>query len=66
MELNYQMVKNNQKINGFIRATEKYIIELGYTDHGFRHLTIVADRAKKLARELGLTAKEQELAAVAG
>lgn len=66
MELNYQLVKNSQQINGFIRATEKYISELGFTDHGFRHLTIVADRAKKLARELGLTSKEQELAAVAG
>jgi hypothetical protein len=66
MELNYQLVKNNQQITGFIRATEKYISELGFTDHGLRHLTIVADRAKKLARELGLTPKEQELAAVAG
>lgn len=66
MELTYQLVKNNDHINGFIRATEKYITELGFTDHGFRHLTIVADRAKKLARELGLTSQEQELAAVSG
>jgi hypothetical protein len=66
MELTYQSIKQNQKINDFIRATEKYLDQLGFTDHGFRHLTIVADRAKKLARQLGLTTQEQELAAIAG
>ncbi|HNQ45299.1 MAG TPA: HD domain-containing protein [bacterium] len=66
MDLTYQLVKNDQQINSFIKATEKYLERLGFTDHGFRHLTIVADRSKKLARQLGLTPKEQELAAVAG
>lgn len=66
MKLDYQLVKNNQQINSFIKATERYLDDLGFTDHGFRHVTIVADRAKKLARELGLSATDQELAAVAG
>jgi hypothetical protein len=66
MDLTYQLVKNNSQINGFIRATERYLSELGFTDHGFRHLTIVADRARKLARELNLSTQEQELAAIAG
>jgi len=66
MDLTYQLVKNDPQINGFIRATERYLSELGFTDHGFRHLTIVADRARKLARELNLSTQEQELAAIAG
>ena len=66
MQLTYQAVKDNPQIDGFIKATEKYIIELGYTDHGYRHLNIVVNRAQELARELGLSTKDQELVAVAG
>jgi len=66
MELTYQTIEDNQQINGFIKATERYLEDLGFTDHGFRHVNIVADRSKKLAKELGLTNREQELAAISG
>ncbi len=66
MQLYLDEVKKNSKINNFISQTEKYLDAMGYTDHGFRHVNIVADRAKSLAHKIGLNAREQELAAVAG
>ncbi len=66
MDLTYKSIKENQQINGFIKATERYLEDLGFTDHGFRHVNIVADRSKKIAKELGLSIREQELAAIAG
>ncbi len=59
-------VKNNQKIKEFIRQTEKYLDSLGFTDHGQRHINIVSDRTRKLARNLNLSKKDEELASIAG
>ena len=64
MKLTLDLVKKNPAINVFIKQTEKYLDALGYTDHGFRHVNIVSDRALSLAKQIGLSAKEQELSAV--
>lgn len=66
MRLTLKEVKKNPQINEFIRLTNEYFGELGYTDHGFRHVNIVADRAKSLALKLDLSKDEQELAGIAG
>lgn len=66
MKLTLAKVKNNRKIQSFIRQTEKYMDALGFTDHGYRHLKITTDRAKYLAQSVGLPLKEQELAMIAG
>jgi len=59
-------VKKNPKIIEFIVKTEEYLAGLSYTDHGLRHSKLVADRARTIAKEVGLSKKEQELAAIAG
>ncbi|SRR6056297_801638 len=66
MKFTLDYVKNNPHINEFIKQTDKYINHLGYTDHGFRHVNIVADRSRSMARKLGLNKQQQELAAIAG
>ncbi len=66
MQLTLERVKNNSKIQGFIKQTEHYLDALGFTDHGPRHVGIVSDRAKALGEAVGLSKKEQELAAIAG
>jgi len=66
MKLNLATVKKNKSIASFINQTEKYLDALSYTDHGERHVNIVADRARALAKKVGLTTREQELSAVAG
>lgn len=64
--LTFKEVKNNQQISEFIKRSGEYLKDLGYTDHGFRHVTIVADRAAKIARDLKFSAHDQESTRIAG
>ena len=59
-------VKKHPQILEFIKQTEITLVELSYTDHGLRHSNLVADRARTIAKEIGLSKKEGELAAIAG
>lgn len=59
-------VKKNTQILEFIKSTEKILVDLSYTDHGLRHSKIVAERARTIAKEIGLSQKEEESAAIAG
>ncbi|MBZ9577710.1 HD domain-containing protein [Patescibacteria group bacterium] len=59
-------VKKNPQILEFIKGTENVLAALSYTDHGFRHADLVADRARTIAKEIGLSGEEGELAAIAG
>jgi hypothetical protein len=66
MKITLDLVKQDWKIKDFILQTEKYLNGLGFTDHGLRHVNIVADRARSIARKIGLNMQKQELAAIAG
>jgi metal-dependent HD superfamily phosphatase/phosphodiesterase len=66
MELTLKQVRDDAHINSFINQTDTYLKNLGYTDHGRRHLDIVSDRSRMLARKFALSSKDQELAAIAG
>jgi len=59
-------VKKNPQILEFIKGTENVLAALSYTDHGFRHADLVADRARTIAKEIGLSVREEEMAAIAG
>ncbi len=64
--LTYSKVKSNPKILTYIHQTELALTAIGYTKHGLGHATLVADRARTIARMAGLTKREQELSAIAG
>ena len=66
MKLTFDNVKNNPKIEGFIKQTESYLDALGYTDHGHRHVNIVADRCRVLAKKIGLSDHIADLSAISG
>ena len=59
-------IKNNPQITEFVNQTKVVLSALGFTDHGIRHSNIVADRARSIACDMGLTKKEQELSAIGG
>ncbi len=59
-------VKANPYITEFIQQTEKVLASLSYTDHGFRHADLVAKRARRIAQEIGLNKKDEEMASIAG
>lgn len=50
----------------FVNQTEESMTALSYTNHGLRHVNLVADRAMEIAKAIGLSQREGELAAIAG
>lgn len=59
-------IKSNSLIMEFIRESEISLKAISYTEHGLRHATLVSDRARNIAQEIGLSHREVELAAIAG
>ncbi|MCX6738132.1 MAG: HD domain-containing protein [Candidatus Parcubacteria bacterium] len=58
-------VKANLQIDEYIKRSTKFLELYHYTDHGMDHCSLVAERARYLAKEIGLSEKEQELASIA-
>ncbi len=59
-------VLHNQKAALYIELSDEYLRQLGYTEHGLRHVKIVASSAYNILKKLGFGEKETELAALAG
>lgn len=63
--LSLEEVKKHPGVIHSIKKSDDYLKFLGFTDHGPRHLNIVSERARSLAKNLNLNEREQELAAIA-
>ena len=61
-----QEIKQNESIKALVRAGNRYLETLGYTDHGPRHLGYVSRTASGILKSLGYSEREVELAAIAG
>ena len=61
-----QEIKQNESIKALVRARNRYLETLGYTDHGPRHLGYVSRTASGILKSLGYSEREVELAAIAG
>ena len=59
-------VRRNPKVRTFIEAANTQMNALGYTEHGFRHASIVAETAHSIIASMGQGPRQAELAAVAG
>ena len=59
-------IKNNHQVLEFIRQTEIRMRVLKYSEHGLRHSGLVSERAKTIAKAIGLSEREQEMCAIAG
>lgn len=64
--LTFKDVKNHAQILEFIRQTQVSLNAQGYNEHGLRHANLVAQRARRLAKEINLSERQQQLAAIAG
>lgn len=64
--LTLQDVKQNEDIKAMIRAGNRYLESMGFTDHGPRHVGYVSRTASGILRSLGYSPREVELAAIAG
>lgn len=59
-------VKNNLEVQELIKAAQKQLNELGYTEHSTRHVNIVSNRAGKILETLEYPKERIELAKIAG
>ena len=64
--LSLSQVKSNPFVQEYLYQTELALKALGYTEHGKRHAEVVSGRARFIAKAIGMSEKEQELAAIAG
>ena len=59
------IVKNYPLVKEFIEASNNYLGTMGYTEHGFRHASLVANIARNVLTYLHFTGTLPELAAIA-
>ena len=61
----FEEIKNNEAINTYIRKADQTLSELGFTEHSFAHVGIVATNASYIMETLGYSEREVELVKIA-
>ena len=64
--LTFEDVKNNATIRTYIQRADESLIALGYTEHSFAHVTLVAETAGYILETLGYPARTGEVVKIAG
>lgn len=64
--MNYEQIKENEEINTYIKQADLTLSALGYTEHSFAHVTLVAEKAGYILETLGYPERTVELAKIAG
>lgn len=65
-EVTFATVKNDEEVHTFIVAAQEMLEAIGFTEHGLRHVGVVANRAMQLMEQLGLPPRQRELVGIAG
>ncbi|MGN1029716.1 MAG: HD domain-containing protein [Clostridia bacterium] len=66
MSITLEDIKRNEEVEQLILAAQQQLDVLGYTEHGHRHIGIVAQRAGEILRTLGYDDDRVRLAEIAG
>lgn len=61
-----QDIKKSEEVKTFLLIAEKQMEILGYTEHSFRHVTLVSETAGRILEQLGHPEREVELVKIAG
>jgi metal-dependent HD superfamily phosphatase/phosphodiesterase len=59
-------VQADERLSQFIASADRVMDAMGFTEHGFRHATLVANIAYQVTKRLGFSEREATLACVAG
>jgi metal-dependent HD superfamily phosphatase/phosphodiesterase len=62
----YKDVKNNEQIKTYISKADEALGALGFTEHSFSHVGLVAERARYILSTLGYPEHQIELVQIAG
>ena len=64
--ITFQDIKNNPAVKAYINRADESLAELGFTEHSFAHVTLVAKGAGDILTTLGYPERDAELARIAG
>lgn len=64
--MTYEEIRNNEVIKTYIKQADESLSALGFTEHGFAHVTLVAEMAGYILKTLGYPERTVELAKIAG
>lgn len=64
--ITFEQIRNNETIKTYIRKADASLQELGYTEHSFAHVCMVAETARYILQTMGYPQREIELAQIAG
>jgi len=59
-------VKRDREVEAYLTKANEYTGAIGYTEHGFRHATLVSNIAANILRRLDQDERQVQLAAIAG
>lgn len=59
-------VIKDEEVEPFVKASQKQLNALGYTEHSYRHIGIVSKRTGEILQKLGYDEKTVELGKIAG
>ena len=63
--MTYEQIKNNKDINTYIKKADESLLALGFTEHSFAHVGMVAENAGYILETMGFDERTVELAKIA-
>ena len=64
--MTFEDIKKDKAVNTYIRQADAALAALGFTDHSFSHVTLVAEKAGYILETMGYPALIVDLAKIAG
>ena len=64
--MTYEEIRNNEVIKTYIKQADESLSALGFTEHGFAHVTLVAEMTGYILKTLGYPERTVELDKIAG
>ncbi len=64
--MTYEQIKKDEAIRTYISQADDSLAALGFTEHSFAHVTLVAEKAGYILKTLGYPDRTVELAKIAG
>ncbi|HLO02524.1 MAG TPA: HD domain-containing protein [Symbiobacteriaceae bacterium] len=65
-EVTFEMVREDEETKVYITKAKEMLAAIGYTEHGLRHVGLVAHRAMRLLERFGYEPRRIELVGIAG
>ena len=62
----FEFVRDHPRVRHYIRLADASLEQIGYTEHGERHVGLVSRIAHNVLKRMGYTERDCELAAIAG